>query len=97
MNSYLFFRGENRKRKDKLTLMPAGLVKKSSRTLSLKLTDITKPLADGEKTNHMLKASQRILNSEKAASNAGMPSLRTKIITSLNTRFPDITKSALSK
>ena len=77
--------------------MPAGLVKKSSRTLSLKLTDITKPLADGEKTNHMLKASQRILNSERAATNAGMPSLRTKIITSLNTRFPDITKSALSK
>ena len=76
-------------------LMPAGMVKKSSRTRSLKLAEITKPLITEEKSGLMLRATQRILNSEKAALNGGIPTTRTKIISSIGARFSATTKSAI--
>ena len=75
--------------------MPAGMVKKSSRTRSLKLAEITKPLITEEKSGLMLRATQRILNSEKAALNGGIPTTRTKIISSIGARFSSTTKSAI--
>ena len=88
---------EIRSRKDKVMLMPAGLVKKSSSRRALKLSDITKSLSTEEKSSLMLKATQRILNAEKAATNGGIPVMRTKIISTIGARFQATTKSAIGE
>ena len=82
--------------KDKVLLLPAGMSKKpSARTRSLKLSEITTSLPPDQKTSLMLKAAQRIMNSEKAAYIGGIPSVRTKVISTLGARFSIMSKSAL--
>ena len=74
--------------KDKVLLLPAGMSKKpSARTRSLKLSEITTSLPPEQKTSLMLKAAQRIMNSEKAAYIGGIPTVRTKVISTLGTLY----------
>ena len=60
---------ESRKRKDKVLLLPAGLTakKSTSRLRALKLGEITNQLTPETKSNLVLRAAQRIMNSEKEA------------------------------
>lgn len=82
--------------KDKVLLLPAGMSKRpSTRTKSLKLSEITSSLSPEEKSNLMLKAAQRIMNCEKAAFNGGIQDIRSKIISTLGARFSIMSKSAL--
>ena len=77
-----------KKVKGKVLLLPAGMSKKpSARTRSLKLSEITTSLPPEQKSSLMLKAAQRIMNSEKAAYIGGIPSVRTKVISTLGARF----------
>jgi len=86
-----------KKVKEKVLLLPAGTMSKrpSARTRSLKLSEITGSLPPEHKASLMLKASQRIMNCEKAANIGGIPSVRTKIISTLGARFSIMSKSAL--
>merc|ERR1712223_1647211 len=82
--------------KDKVILLPAGTSKKpSARTRSLKLSEITTSLPSEQKSGLMLKAAQRIMNSERAALIGGIPTVRSKIISTLGARFSIMSKSAL--
>ena len=82
--------------KDKVLLLPAGMSKKRSTiTRSLKLNEITKSLTPEDKSNLMLKAAHRIFKAEKMASDAGIGEMRSKIISTLGSRFSIMPKSAL--
>ena len=69
--------------------------KPSARTRSLKLSEITTSLAAEHKSSLMLKAAQRIMNCEKEANIGGIPTVRSKIISTLGARFDIFQKSAL--
>ena len=85
-----------RKPKDKVLLLPAGMSKKpTTRTRSLKLSEITHTLDPKTKSTLMLKAAQRIMSAEKAAFNGGVSEVRSKIISTLGARFSVMSKSAL--
>lgn len=76
------------KTKKKVTLMPAGMSKKSTRVRAVRLADMTKPLGPLEKNQMMAGALRRILKAEKTAKVGGVCPKRTKIIASLVTQCP---------
>ena len=74
--------------KPAVKLTPAGLHSRPMRKgLSLKLSEITKPLSDSTKKMMILDALQRILKSERSARVGGVTGTRLKIITSLAAAF----------
>ena len=86
--------GDEKKAPVKLT--PAGLTsRKRGAGKTLKLTDITKPLAEGAQKKMILSAVQRILKAEKAAVAGGIPAVRNKIITTLAASFSQDVKGVL--
>ena len=84
-----------RKKSEPIKLLPAGMSKKPTRTRTLKLAEITKPLRSEERKNMMVMAIKRILNSEKSAVVGGVPKVRTKMITTLVAQFGSELKDVL--
>ena len=83
------------KKNEPVTLQPAGMSKKPTRTRTLKLGEITKPLSSDERHKIMIAALKRILNSEKSAIVGGVPKIRIKMITTLAAQFGSDLKSLL--
>ena len=83
------------KKSEPVKLLPAGMSKKPTRTRTLKLAEITKPLRSEERNSMMMAAVKRILNSEKCAVVGGVPKIRTKMITTLAAQFGSELKNVL--
>ena len=83
------------KKSEPVKLLPAGMSKKPTRTRTLKLAEITKPLKSEERKNMMVSAIKRILQSEKSAVVGGVPKIRTKMITTLVAQFGSELKDVL--
>ena len=85
------------KKSEPVKLIPAGMSKKPTKTRTLKLAEITKPLRSEERKNMMISAIKRILHSEKSAVIGGVPKIRTKMITTLVAQFGSELKDVLLK
>ena len=83
------------KKNEPITLLPAGMSKKPTRTRTLKLAEITKPLRSEERHGMMVAAIKRILSSERSAVVGGVPQIRTKLITTLAAQFGSEMKNVL--
>ena len=58
---------DHRTKIEPVKLLPAGMNKKPTRTRTLKLAEITKPMRSEERKDMIMKAIKRILKSEKSA------------------------------
>ncbi|CAH0768020.1 unnamed protein product [Bemisia tabaci] len=71
------------------------LTHKPHRIMSLKLTEVVKPLSSYAQKDQMVKAVVRILESEKVARLGGVNKQRLKLITTLASTFNDTVKEAV--
>ena len=83
------------KKGEPVKLLPAGLSKKPTRTRTLKLAEITKPLRSEERNSMIISTVKRIMKSEKPAVVGGIPKIRTKMITTLAAQFGGELKNVL--